>query len=86
MKVCSVREGSCEVLYYLSTSIHGNEPHIPIFMDLTQSSLETLGMGSTSCNPPVVIWPIFVGIILGTIFVGILVLVLWRCCTYLGVS
>ena len=86
MKICSLREGSCEVLYYLGTDIEGNEESIQIFMDPAQPSLVTLGEGSSSCNPSTPIWPIFVGIILGTIFVGILVIILWRCFTYLGVS
>ncbi len=86
MKICSLREGSCEVRYYLSTDVQGDEEAIQIFMDPTQSSLVTLGEGSSSCNPPTPIWPIFVGIILGTIFIGILVIILWRCFTYLGVS
>lgn len=84
MKVCSLREGSCEVRYFLGSNVQGNEDGIQIFLDSAQRSLDTLGEGSSSCNPSIIIWPIFVGIILGTIFVGILVIVLWRCFTYLG--
>ena len=86
MKLCSLREGSCEVRYYLGSNVRGDENMIQIFLDSTQDSLVTLGEGSNQCNPPTPIWPIFVGIILGTIVVGILVIVLWRCGTYLGVS
>ncbi len=86
MKICSLREGSCEVRYFLGVDVQGNEETIQIFRDPSQSSLVTLGEGSNRCNPPTQIWPIFVGIILGTIFVGILVIILWRCFTYLGVS
>lgn len=86
MKVCSLREGSCEVRYFLGTDIQGDEDMIQIFLEPSQGSLNTLGEGSSSCNPSTPIWPIFVGIILGTIFVGVLVIILWRCFTYLGVS
>ena len=85
MKVCSLREDSCEVRYLLSTNIVGDEDFIQVYLDRTQRSLVTLGEGSTDCNPSTPIWPIFVGIILGTIVVGVLVIVLWRCFTYLGV-
>ncbi len=49
-----------------------------------QSALSVLLGGSADCNPAPLIWPIFVGIILGIVVVGILAVVLWRCCTYLG--
>lgn len=86
MKICSLRSGSCEVRYFLDRRLLGDESDIMVMLDDTQPSLVTLREGSTNCNPGTPIWPIFVGIILGTILVGVIVLVLWRCCTYVGVS
>ena len=84
--MCSLREGSCEVRYFLSTNIRGSEEHIQVFMDSSQGSLGTLREGSNDCSSSTPVWPIIVGTIVGIIIVGLLVLVLWRCCTYLGVS
>ncbi|XP_064385860.1 integrin beta-1-like isoform X2 [Halichondria panicea] len=84
LKVCSVREGSCEVRYRISEAIEGDESDIFVVLDMGQSALSVLLGGSADCNPAPLIWPIFVGIILGIVVVGILAVVLWRCCTYLG--
>ena len=51
---------------------------------MSQSSLGVLQGGSADCNPAPLIWPIFVGIFLGIVVIGILAVLLWRCCTYLG--
>ncbi len=84
LKVCSVREGSCEVRYRISEAIEGDESDIFVVLDMGQPALSVLLGGSADCNPAPLIWPIFVGIILGIVVVGILAVVLWRCCTYLG--
>ena len=86
LKVCSFRDGSCEVRYTIGTDVRGNEDTIHVLMDETQPSVVMLRGGSSDCNPPQQIWPIFVGIILAIIVVGLLAVVLWRCCTYLAVS
>ena len=86
MKVCSIREGSCEVRYLLNRRIRGDESSITTFVDNSQSSIEVLARGSTQCQSSVVIWAIFVGIIVGTIILGIVIIVIWRLCTYLGVN
>ena len=86
MKICSLRQESCEVRYFLNTKIQGNESNIKVFLDYNQPSLVTLREGSSNCNRGIELWPIFLGIILGTIVVGMLVFMVWRCCTYFGVS
>ena len=85
-KVCSFREGSCEVHYTVSTDLSGDEDTFHIVMDEGQSSVSILRQGNSNCIPRQEIWPIFVGIILGIIVVGLLAVILWRCCTYIGVS
>lgn len=84
LKVCSVREGSCEVRYRISDSIEGDENNIMVLLDMSQSALSVLRGGSADCVPAPLIWPIIVGIILGIVVVGIVALLLWRCCSYLG--
>ena len=84
LKVCSIREGSCEVRYRISKAIEGDEDNVYIALDMSQSSLGVLRGGSSECNPAPLIWPIFVGIFLGIVVIGILAVFLWRCCTYLG--
>jgi len=64
--------------------VKGDENGIYALLDMGQSSLGILLTGSADCNPAPLIWPIFVGIILGIVLVGILAILLWRCCTYLG--
>ena len=56
-----------------------------IVMDESQPSVAMLRRGNSNCVPRQEIWPIFVGIILGIIVVGLLAVILWRCCTYIGV-
>lgn len=85
-KICSFREESCEVRYTIGTNVQGSEDIIHIVMDETQPSVVMLRSGSSDCNPQEQIWPIFVGIILGIVVVGLIAVILWRCCTYLGVS
>ena len=85
-KVCSFREGSCEVRYTIGVDLTGDEDMFHVVMDEGQSSVSTLRRGNSNCIPRQEIWPIFVGIILGIIVVGLLAVILWRCCTYIGVS
>jgi hypothetical protein len=85
-KVCSFREGSCEVRYTIGTDLRGDEDMFHVVMDEGQSSVSMLRQGDSNCIPRQEIWPIFVGIILGIIVVGLLAVILWRCCTYIGVS
>lgn len=85
-KVCSFHEGSCEVRYTIGTDLRGDEDTFHVVMDDGQSSVSTLRQGNSDCIPRQEIWPIFVGIILGIIVVGLLAVILWRCCTYIGVS
>ena len=86
LKVCSFRVGTCEVRYSISTDVEGTEDAIYVVMDTSQQSIRTLQRGSMNCDTTTPIWPIFVGIILAIIVVGVLALLLWRCCTYIGVS
>ncbi len=84
LKVCSVRDGSCEVRYRISQTIEGDENDIMVLLDMTQSAVSVLRGGSTECVPAPLIWPIIVGIILSIVVVGIVAVLLWRCCSYLG--
>ena len=82
VKLCD-GEGLCEVHYYLGSDIRGDENKIQIFLHgLHPGFPHHLGGGVKPVqSPSTPICPIFVGIV-----VNILVIVLWRCGTYLGVS
>ena len=63
----------------------GDEGSISIAIDLGQRSISVLSE-SGRCNQTTPIWGVIVGIILGIIFIGLVVVVLWRSCAYLAVS
>lgn len=83
-KSCSLNENGCEVRYSVSRLLTGNEPEVYVVINLNQSTIATLRNDPNQCSSQVLVWPIVVGIILGIVLVGIIVVIVWRCLTYLG--
>ena len=69
--------------------LRGDEEIFQAVMDDDQPSVSMLRQGNSEYvpRPPLKFWPVIVAGILGSIVIGpVLVMILWKCINYIGVS